>query len=145
MSASTQVRIREFAPEDLEDALRLWSRTAGLGLNESDTHAALLRFLQRNPGCSAVAVSNDGDVVGAALCGHDGRRGAVHHVAVVEPYRRQGIAKGLLEHCLRQLDTAQIPRCNVYLYNDNVEGAKFWTHNGWEEVTTWRILQKRLP
>jgi GNAT superfamily N-acetyltransferase len=59
-------------------------------------------------------------------------------VAVVEPYRRQGIAKGLLEHCLRQLDTAQIPRCNV-------EGAKFWTHNGWEEVTTWRILQKRLP
>jgi N-acetylglutamate synthase len=144
MSSEAGVRVREFLVRDLDGALNLWSRTEGLGLNESDTHDALLRFLDRNPGLSAVATSNEGVVIGAALCGHDGRRGTIHHLAVAPSFRRRGVAKRLLEHCLSGLEGARIPRCNVFLYNDNVEGLKFWSHNGWEVASAWQTVQKRL-
>ncbi len=44
-----------------------------------------LRFLKRNPTTSVVAVE-DGKIVGAILCGHDGRRGCLYHVCVDEDY-----------------------------------------------------------
>jgi putative acetyltransferase len=144
MSSRTAVQIREFAAADLDGALALWSETEGLGLNESDTHEALHRFLDRNRGFSAVATSADGCVVGTVLCGHDGRRGTINHLAVAVAYRRQGIAARLLEHCFKRLEQAQVPRCNVFIYNENAEGTKFWARNGFEAATTWKTLQKRL-
>jgi putative acetyltransferase len=144
MSAGSRVEIRELVAADLDAVLSLWSRTEGLGLNESDTREALERFLGRNPGFSAIAVSADGALVGAVLCGHDGRRGTLHHLAVDKPWRRQGIARRLLEHCLERLAQARIPRCNIFLYLDNEEGAKFWVHNGWEAAVTWQTLQRRV-
>ena len=50
----------------------------------------------------------------------------------------------MLGHCLSRLEEAQIPRCNVFLYNDNEEGTQFWVHNGWEAATTWKTLQRRI-
>jgi putative acetyltransferase len=59
---------------DLDEVLGLWSTTDGVGLNESDTPDRVQCFLERNPGLSVVA--RDGArLVGAVLCGHDGRRG----------------------------------------------------------------------
>ena len=58
----------------------LWERTEGMGLNESDTPEAIAMFLERNPGLSLVIDSPDGEIVGAVLCGHDGRRGYLHHL-----------------------------------------------------------------
>jgi putative acetyltransferase len=144
MSSTPEVAIRALVASDLAPVLSLWSRTEGLGLNESDTPEALRQFLDRNPGFSAIAVSADGTAVGAVLCGHDGRRGSIHHLAVAKPWRRQGIARRLLDHCLAGLAQAKITRCNIFLFHDNEEGARFWTHLGWEAVVTWRTLQRRV-
>jgi putative acetyltransferase len=135
--------VREFQPSDLDGAIELWSRSDGVGLNESDKREALLRFLDRNPGLSAVAVA-DGRVVGAILCGHDGRRGAVHHLAVEPAYRRRGIGSELVEYCVRRLREGGIPRCNLFLYDDNEAGRGFWEHHGWRAVDEWRTWQRRL-
>jgi len=144
MSAAEQVVVRAFAPADLAGALALWSKTEGIGLNESDTREALERYLARNPGLSAVATTAAGALVGAVLCGHDGRRGSVHHLAVAPAFRRRGIGERLLEHCLARLRDERIPRCNIHVYHDNSEGNAFWRRRGWGKVTTWETLQKRL-
>ncbi len=144
MSSEKEIHIREFVVDDISGVLELWSRTDGLGLNESDTLEALTRFLHRNPGLSAIATSSGGTVIGAVLCGHDGRRGTIHHLAVTETCRRQGVAKRLLQYCLARLEQAQIPRCNIFLYDDNTEATRFWEHNGWHVATTWKTLQKRI-
>ena len=144
MSSEANLTIRELLPADLDAVLELWSQTEGLGLNESDTHEALRAFLRRNPGFSAVAASAEASLIGAVLCGHDGRRGTIHHLAVSRPYRQRGVAKRLLAHCLIRLEQAHIPRCNVFLYDDNEAGAKFWVHNGWEAAATWKTLQRRV-
>lgn len=137
------VVVREFLASDLDAALALWSASDGIGLNESDTREALLRFLARNPGLSAVAV--DGErLVGAILCGHDGRRGAVHHLAVESADRRRGVGSELVAYCVGRLREAGIPRCNLFLYDDNEAGRAFWERHGWRAVSDWRTWQKRL-
>jgi putative acetyltransferase len=83
-------------------------------------------------------------LVGAILCGHDGRRGAIHHLAVAPAYRRRGVGSDLLEYCLRRLREAEIPRCNLFLYDDNEVGRRFWERHGWQAVSTWKTWQKRL-
>jgi putative acetyltransferase len=135
--------IREFLPTDLAGALELWSGSDGIGLNESDTRPALLRFLTRNPGLSAVASAAD-EIVGAILCGHDGRRGTIHHLAVSPAWRRRGAGSALLEYSLTRLREAEIPRCNLYLYDDNEIGRRFWEHHGWQAAGTWKTWQVQL-
>ena len=84
--------IRPMVMTDYEAVRPLWESCEGIGLNDADRPGALRRYLARNPGMSFVA--RDGDsVVGAVLCGHDGRRGYLNHLAVPPAYRRQGIAR----------------------------------------------------
>ena len=64
-------------------------------------------FLRRNPTTSVVAVE-DGFVVGAILCGHDGRRGCLYHVCVNPAYRRRGIGKAMVVFCMDALKKENI-------------------------------------
>lgn len=65
---------REFTPADYDAVLALWRTAAGVVLREVDDRAPIERYLARNRGLSFVAVDG-GQVVGAVLCGTDGRRG----------------------------------------------------------------------
>jgi putative acetyltransferase len=89
---------------------------------------------------SAIAES-DGEIVGAVLCGHDGRRGYLHHLAVAATYRRRGIARRLVEHCFSRLANARIRKCNIFVFRENQEAVAFWTYNGWS-APTWQVMQK---
>ena len=71
--------VRSFHIEDFDAVIALWRRAKGVGLNESDTRRAITAFLRRNPNFSFVA-EKAGRIVGAVLCGHDGRRGYLHHL-----------------------------------------------------------------
>jgi len=137
------IRIRVFEPDDYAAACQLWARTPGIGLNESDGEEAVAKFLARNPGSSFVATAPDGALVGAVLCGHDGRRGYLHHLAVDEAHRGRGLARELVARCFARLASDGIPRCNIFVYEDNGSGTAFWLHGGWAEVT-WKTLQKRV-
>jgi ribosomal protein S18 acetylase RimI-like enzyme len=121
--------------------MTLWKKTEGIGLNESDTRVAVAAFLKRNPGLSAVATSG-GRVVGAILCGHDGRRGYLHHLAVAKGWRRRGLGRSLVAFCLDGLHAAGIPKCNLFLFSDNYSGRTFWKRLGWQVRTDLRLVQK---
>lgn len=145
------VRIFAMSPDDLPEALELWRRTAGIGLNESDTLPRLADFLQRNPGLSRAARAGAGGdardaFVGAVLCGYDGRRGYLHHLAVDDNYRRRGIGRRLVAECLAALARLDITRCNIFLFADNAEGEAFWISGGWRRRGELCLLQREtLP
>jgi N-acetylglutamate synthase len=102
------------SPDDPPDVIDLWSQTEGVGLNESDSPKALAAFLIRNPGLSRVACDGQ-TIVAALLCGHDGRRGFLYHLAVKPAYRRQGLGKALVEQCLSALAKQGIQKCNALI------------------------------
>jgi len=89
------IEFRAFANSDYLQARALWEGTPGVGLSDADASDAIKAFLARNPGTSFVAL--EGSVlVGTVLCGHDGRRGLIHHLVTAQSHRRQGIATSLL-------------------------------------------------
>ena len=128
---------------DYEVVLRLWQKTEGVGLNESDEKELVTAFLIRNPGLSRVALKGD-LIVGAVLCGHDGRRGYLHHLAVAKTDRKRGLGKALVEACLADLARMGIPKCNIFLFADNAEGESFWLHYGWSKRADLQVMQKPL-
>ena len=135
------LRLLPMTPCDLADVLRLWAATGGVGLNESDTPDQLRAFLDRNPGLSLVA--RDGlRLIGAVLCGHDGRRGYLHHLAILPQYRGRGLGRQLVEMCLIALGTLGILKCNIFLYADNSTGERFWSHCGWKARADLKVLQR---
>lgn len=136
--------IRTMTIDDYERVIRLWKETERIKLNESDTQVALDRFLQRNIDLSCVAVLPGGNLVGAVLCGHDGRRGYLHHLAVARNYRCRGIGKGLLKSCYVALQKENILACNITVLGHNAEGKCFWFHNGWIDRSDLSVMQKPL-
>jgi ribosomal protein S18 acetylase RimI-like enzyme len=126
------VTIRPMVEEDIVAALQLWQGLPGIGLRDADSPPALARYLHRNPGCSFVAES-DGKLVGVSLAGHDGRRGYLHHVAVSEAFRKQGIGRKLVAECLAALKREGIEKVNFWVKADNALGLAFWNRVGGRE------------
>jgi N-acetylglutamate synthase len=125
---------REFFIDDYDAAIRLWRRVEGLEIAEGDDREGLAQFLRRNRGLSRVAIDGTA-VVGVALCGHDGRRGHVYHLAVDPAYQGCGLGKRLLDECLNGLRSAGVKRVIIMVADDNQRGAEFWKRQGWEEIS----------
>lgn len=133
-----------YAPMTMDDyavVLDLWQRTEGVGTTDSDSPEGTAQYLARNPDMSLVA--RDGErCVGAVLCGHDGRRGYLHHLAVDAAYRELGIGRTLVEMCMERLRAAGIEKCNIWVYTHNGGGRAFWAHNGWHERDDLVVIQR---
>jgi N-acetylglutamate synthase len=125
--------LRPMTVADLPACLGLWDGMPGITLfPATDSSDGLNRYLNRNPGLSVVAL-RDGRIVGAALAGHDARRGYLHHVAVAEEHRRKGLGRTMVEWCLRALTNEGIGRCHIFVNAGNDDGKVFWRRVGWEE------------
>ncbi|WP_405106497.1 GNAT family N-acetyltransferase [Paenibacillus sp. FSL K6-1217] len=124
---------RAMVGDDYEAAYQLWENTDGMGLSEADSRGNIIRYLERNPGISQVCVREDGTLLGTAMCGHDGRRGYMYHVAVHSSSRGSGVGRELVARCLAGLREAGITKCHLMVIGDNAPGRIFWTRIGWQE------------
>jgi N-acetylglutamate synthase len=125
-------RIREFAIEDYDSVLALWQGSEGLVLRAVDEREPIRRYLERNPGLSFVW-DDDGTIAGAVLCGTDGRRGYLQHLAVAARYHRRGIGRALVAACLRALAGRGIDKCHLMVLPANTAARVFWRELGWAE------------
>jgi ribosomal protein S18 acetylase RimI-like enzyme len=130
---SDNIKTREFSISDYDGALELWQRVEGLEIAEGDDRESIAYFLARNPGLSRVATDGTA-MVGVALCGHDGRRGYIYHLAVDPAYQSRGLGKRLMNESLDGLRQLGLKRALILVANDNPRGRKFWSRHGWEEV-----------
>lgn len=124
------LKIRNFEIEDYKTALELWKTDDNIGLSSADNKAGVQRFLKRNPRLSKVAVI-DKQIVATVLCGQDGRRGYLYHLYVDPNYRRKGLARMLVEDCLRSLRKENIQECHLFVFNTNKLGKNFWNGTDW--------------
>ncbi len=124
--------IRTMKVDDFEAVHELWMSIHGFGIRTiDDSKEGVERFIMRNPSTSVVA-EMDGKVVGAILCGHDGRRGCLYHVCVHEAYRMHGIGKAMVVACMRALQKEQINKVSLIAFKNNEVGNHFWKEAGWE-------------
>lgn len=123
------IDLREFRVSHYADVRRLWESAEGVGLSEGDSHQGVARLLDRNPGLSWIAVDGS-DVVGAILCGHDGRRGMIYHLAVATSHRRRGVATRLVQAAFASLHSVGIEQCYAMAYTHNEPATAFWKSLG---------------
>ena len=123
--------IREMKIEDYDNVFALWKTIKGFGIRSmDDSKEGIERFLKWNPGLSVVAEEN-GEIVGAILCGSGGRRGCLYHVCVHRDYRRQGIGKTMVVWCMEKLKELQINKVSLIVFTQNDIGNAFWKEIGW--------------
>ena len=127
-----EVKIRPMTMDDFERVHNLWMEISGFGIRSiDDSREGVERFIRRNPTTSMVA-EMDGRIVGAILCGHDGRRAGLYHVCVKEAYRKHGIGQKLVERCLEALKKEKISKVNLIAFKKNEIGNRFWQKLGWK-------------
>ena len=125
------VTVRSMQIEDYDQVYALWMTIHGFSIRTiDDSRDGVERFLKRNPGISVVA-EMDGRVVGAILCGHDGRRGCLYHVCVHEAYRMHGIGRAMVVHCMNALQQEGINKVSLIAFTKNDIGNAFWKQIGW--------------
>ena len=123
--------LRVMQIEDYENVYKLWMTIDGFGIRSiDDSREGVARFLKRNPTTSVVAEA-DGKIVGAILCGHDGRRGCFYHVCVQREYRKHGIGKAMAVFCMKALQEEEINKVSLIAFQKNKGGNQFWRKVGW--------------
>lgn len=117
--------------EDYDQVYQLWSSISGFGIRTlDDSRDGVDRFLRRNPSTSVVAV-DQGKVIGAILCGHDGRRGCFYHVCVAFNYRQHGIGQKMAWTAAEALKKEGINKVSLIAFKKNEIGNRFWKKAGW--------------
>lgn len=125
--------IREMTIADYEEVFNLWLNTEGMGLRSlDDSKEGISAFLKRNPKTNFVAIY-DSKIIGAILCGNDGRRGYIYHTVVQSNYRNQGIATQLIDFAVSALKEEGITRVCLNVMETNEQGKLFWQKRGWEK------------
>lgn len=123
--------IRIMTIDDYPEVFNLWMSIKGFAMKSlDDSYEGVSRFIRRNPSTSVVAVE-DGKIVGAILCGHDGRRGCLYHVCVHPEYRRRGIGKEMVVFAMNALKAEQISKVSLIAFTGNDIGNAFWNTIGW--------------
>lgn len=125
--------IKKMSMEDYQSLILMWQNTPNMGLRSlDDSREGISAFLKRNPDSNFVAYE-DGRLVGAILCGHDGRRGYIYHTVVVPEYQGRGIASALVMQAVNALKEEGITRVCLNVMETNEQGKAFWINRGWEK------------
>jgi ribosomal protein S18 acetylase RimI-like enzyme len=133
--------IRLMVLDDYPAVRALWESLPGIGLHGyEDSLERVAYYLRRNPESCFVAVEeqensqsqkrSDGAppqvVVGAILCGNDGRRGYINHLAVAKERQGRGLGRALVEACLAAMRKEGIRKCSFVTFRENEAGNAFW-------------------
>ena len=138
--------------EDYDKIFALWNSTeqSKRALNPvDDSREGIARYLKRNPTTCFLALSKDGsgdapEVVGVILTGHDGRRGIIHHMCVHPSFRRQGIARMLVQKAEEALKAEGINKIFGLVFKDNESANSFWENQGYTLRTNLNYRNKSL-
>ena len=136
---------RKLEKDDIESVLVFWKCLDGVHLhnNGEETVEEISKYLDRNPDLSYVAVSND-NIVGAILCGHDGRRGYMNHLGVNQQYRNCGIGRHLIKLAEEQLENIGIKKEALFVLCENKAAQGFYEHIGWKEESMIKVYGKLI-
>ena len=140
----SNINVREMQPADLAVVVDFWHQIEGIGMSPDDTPEDLCSYLAHNPGLSFVAYDGS-QLVGAVLCGQDGRRGYINHLAVAKSHRKCGLGDTLVNTCLDALLERNIHKCHIFVFQDNLPAIAFWTHTGWQQRTDLIVMSRRMP
>ena len=133
------MKIRKMEITDYDKVYQFWLSIPGMGINNlDDNRESIEKYLFRNPTTNFIAQNDSGEIIGAILSGHDGRRGHISHTAVKPAERKKGIGTALVTAALNALRIEGISKVTLTTFTKNEVGNAFWEEPGFitsEDVT----------
>jgi ribosomal protein S18 acetylase RimI-like enzyme len=123
--------IRAATPADIDSVLSVWAEARSTAARTPDDPQVVERLLERDPGALLVAEMN-GKVIGVLIAGWDGWRGNVYRLAVLPPYRRQGIARQLVEAGHGRLRAQGARRVTALVGGEEGAAHRLWRAVGYQ-------------
>lgn len=135
------VIIGSLAEAEIPEAVALWE-ACNLTRPWNDPYADAVLALS-GPSSSILAARQGDALVGTAMVGHDGHRGAVYYVGVLPELQKSGIGALLMAAAEKWLKDRGVPKLNVMVRTDNLGARGFYERLGYEpsEVI---VISKRL-
>ncbi len=138
------VVVRGMERADVSAVIGLMRPLSDTAFQEWEDVELLQSHLARGEAANFVAVRPDGRIVGAIIAGSVGVRGTISHVAVVERYRRNGIADALVHHVLWSFRVSGIRRAFLFAGRENYPAQRLWAHCGFAEMSLDSTLERDL-
>ncbi|HEV8718243.1 MAG TPA: GNAT family N-acetyltransferase [Candidatus Binatia bacterium] len=129
-AASRKVVIRRGHPEEVTAILALW-RKAETTVSVTDTVEDLGRAIAESPAVVLVA-EVEGQVIGSVIGSFDGWRGNIYRLAIHPDYRRQGIARALVDEVERHLAHQGAKLITAWVEQEHPWAMGFWRAIGYE-------------
>ena len=135
------VDVTELPPHLSAEAVSLW-QACGLTRPWNDPAEDLHRAM-RGADSTVLACLRDGQLLATAMIGHDGHRGWVYYLAVLESERRLGLGRTLMTSCEEWAVGRGIPKLQLMVRAGNEPVISFYARLGYEknEVV---VLGRRL-
>ena len=116
--------IRVGTRHDVDQVLAFWGSHAA-GRSVTDSTDGLLRLLSVSAEALLVAVEK-GAIVGTVIATFDGWRCHLYRLAVAPDFRRQGVARSLIDEAHRRLAALGGSRAGAIVERKNNLGQSFW-------------------
>ncbi len=136
-----QITIGRLAESEVSEAIALWE-VCNLTRPWNDPHADA-EFALRGSSSTILAARQGGTLVGTAMVGHDGHRGAVYYVGVLPDRQKLGIGALLMAAAESWLHDRGVPKLNVMVRTDNLSARGFYEELGYEHSEV-IVISKRL-
>jgi ribosomal protein S18 acetylase RimI-like enzyme len=125
------MQTREANQADKLAIIELWQR-CGLTRPWNDPSQDF-DFAQGGPASAVIVVEADGAIVGAALVGHDGHRGATYYVGVAPELQRRGAGRVLMTAVEDWLRARGVWKLNLLVRRENAGVIRFYETLGYND------------
>lgn len=137
------MHIRAFELSDESAVIALWDR-CGLLRAWNDPAKDIRRKLSDTPELFIIAQEGQA-VVGSAMGGYDGHRGAVNYLAVDPAVQLRGLGRLLMTEVERLLRERGCPKLNILVRNSNLGVRDFYSALGYELESVVCMGKRLIP
>jgi ribosomal protein S18 acetylase RimI-like enzyme len=129
--ASFSVTIRKFIIQDYDSLIALWKKAKLPYKPRGRDARGRIEQEILGPNTVFLVAEVGGDLVGSVFATHDGRKGWINRLAVAPAYRRQGIARRLVEEAESRLWEAGIEIVACLIEDWNAGSKRFFENIGY--------------
>jgi len=120
------LKIRDFEIEEYDILIELWEK-AGLPYRSlgRDSKENISKQIEQ-PNISFLFVESEEKIVGSIIISHDGRKGWINRVAILQEYRKLGIASLLINDAEKRLKEIGIDIVACLIEDWNIQSLKLF-------------------
>jgi len=134
--------IREYQSSDYHAVFEIW-QACELTLGLSDTFQELERVRLLHPNLFLV-LENGKEIIGTVMGSFDGRRGYVHHLAVLPEHRQNGCGTLLMRELEKRYEKMGAVKIHLFVEKRNQAVVAYYEKRQWQVRNDLIMMSKNI-